>query len=223
MAYDKYPFDTLLLSWRRASGDRRIIVGRLELDAKGEASFVYEKEGVAQALELGFVSYPGLPLVEPIPQDLALDLFYRRLINTERNDARRILDFLAVDPERIDDKLYLLGITGAKTATDMFEFLPVLKPMSKPYEYVTEIAGLRYYKVDFNALQENQELVAVREPENSYDSDAVRLESQSGVVLGYIKQGITNVFQENAQINVFVHRVLHSSTHQSVHIRLVIK
>lgn len=217
-----YPFDELLLAWRRASGDRRVIVGRITIDEELTPHFEYLQEGVREAERTGFTDYPGLPHDKMVNQETARDLFYRRLINTERNDAGRLLDFLRVDANRRDDKLYMLGITGGHSATDNFEFLPLLKPLAHAYEYVTEIAGVSHHKPDLSKIKVGDELTATPDTLNKYDPQAVALHSADGALLGYVKQGIKNIFHCGSRVRVFVHHIIDTTPNQSVFIRLEI-
>lgn len=215
-----YPFDKLLLSWRQGVGHRRRIVGELSLRQDEEPIFAYLDDGVKQAKGEGFTDYPGLPYGQVIKQEVALDLFYRRLINTERNDAHRLLNFLRVDMNRLEDKLYLLGITTGQSAVDNFEFLPILKPTEEPYDFVTEVAGLAYYHFDLDTIQEGESLSYRLEPNNEQDPNAVAIISPQGEVIGYIKQGVNQIFHSTARVEVYVHHIIKGVNNPTLFIRL---
>ena len=196
---DQCPFSQLLLTWRPKPGVRRIHVGTIELSQEGDVSFSYEPDGLKQARKYGLTHYPGLPNVGVIDGKLALDLFLRRVINTERNDAKRLLSFWKITPEMFDNKLYLLGATSGRMHSDEFELLPVLEAMNKPYTFITDIAGLKYYdykKADLSYIESGAVLHYICEEDNVYDKYAVLVEDDKERKLGYIKQGINRVFSE---------------------------
>lgn len=218
-----YPFDKLLLSWRQGVGHRRHIVGELILEQGGTPTFAYLDNGVEQAREYGFTDYPGLPYGEPINQEIALDLFYRRLINPERNDAHRLLGFLCVDMSRLSDKFYLLGITTGQSAVDYFEFLPILKPTAKAYNFVTEVAGLGYCGFNLNTIKEGEILKYRLELNNPRDPKAVVILDSKEDIVGYIKQGVNQIFHTSAQVTPYVHRVIASEHAPALFLRLHIE
>lgn len=218
-----YPFDKLLLSWRQGAGHRRHIVGELSLAEGTSPTFSYLDQGIEQAKEYGFTDYPGLPYGESINQEIALDLFYRRLINAERNDAHRLLSFLCVDMSRLDDKLYLLGITTGQSAVDYFEFLPILKPTVEAYDFVTEVAGLGYCGFNLSAIKEGEILKYALEENNPKDPKAVVILDSRGDVVGYIKQGVNQIFHTTAQVTPYVHRVIKSEQTPALFLRLHIE
>ena len=196
---DQCPFSQLLLTWRPKPGVRRIHIGTIKFSQEGDVSFFYEPDGLKQARKYGLTHYPGLPNVGVIDGKLALDLFLRRVINTERNDAKRLLSFWKITPEMFDNKLYLLGATSGRMHSDEFELLPVLEAMDKPYTFITDIAGLKYYdykKADLSYIESGAVLHYICEEDNVYDKYAVLVEDDKERKLGYIKQGINRVFSE---------------------------
>lgn len=190
------PFSKLLLTWRLGPGKRRIQIGTLELHPEGCISFSYNHEGLEQAREYGFSHYTGLPIGEPIDGARALDLFLRRVINTDRNDAAHLLGFWGITEEMFSNKLYLLGATSGRMHSDEFEFLPVLRLMDKPYAFITDIAGLNYYDWERSEVKDGSPLKYQLESQNRLDRYAVRVMDEQGHTLGYIKQGINRIFYE---------------------------
>ncbi|WP_455255329.1 HIRAN domain-containing protein [Porphyromonas sp.] len=190
------PFSQLLLTWRLGPGKRRIHIGTLELAPEGDISFSYNCEGLEQAKEYGFSHYTGLPLEEPIDGARALELFLRRVINTKRNDAARLLSFWGITEEMFSNKLYLLGATSGRMHSDEFEFLPVLRQMDKPYNFITDIAGIKYYDLEHSEVKDGSPLKYELERQSSYDKYAVKVMDEQGHTLGYIKQGINRIFYQ---------------------------
>ncbi|MDO4706938.1 MAG: HIRAN domain-containing protein [Porphyromonadaceae bacterium] len=190
---DECPFSRLLVSWRTGTGQRRHIIGELTIADDGLSFFAYATD-LSQAKSVGFLGYPGLPLDQPINQKTAIDLFLRRLINTEREDALRKLSFWGVTQEQLSNKLYLLGVTQGQSSSDEYEFLPILYQREQPYKFVTAIAGLRYFDVDPATISEGEKLELQWEQDNNHDPYAVAVKQTNGRTLGYLKQGINQLF-----------------------------
>ena len=71
--------------------------------------------------------------------------------------------------------------------------------MDKPYTFITDIAGLKYYdykEADLSYIESGAVLHYICEEDNVYDKYAVLVEDDKGRKLGYIKQGINRVFSE---------------------------
>lgn len=187
------PFESILVSWRKGRGERRYIIGQISLSQELGATFAYDAN-LERAKSKGFIGYPGLPINKEINQTTALDLFLRRVINTERGDASKKLDFWKVKSSLYYNKLYILGMTQGRSSSDEFEFLPVLRQMPEEYTFVTDIAGLGHCKTDIQSLKIGQELTLVPEPSNIYDFYAVEVQISNNQKLGYIKQGINRLF-----------------------------
>lgn len=204
-----YPFHQIHMTWRQRSGDRRIVVGKLMRHGDG-FTFSYSQEGLALAKTYGFTEYMGLPSNTDIDQTLAQELFYRRLTNTERNDAKRIYEFFCVDLDRLDDKLYLLAFTAGKSSIDNIEFLPLLEQTNEAYIYVTDIAGIHYYVAEGAELgiSVGDTLIWESDRNNCYDDLAVVVKTRQGKTLGYIKQGINKVFSQTDKVELRVHNIV---------------
>ena len=112
-------FSKIYLSWRKGKGEPRHMVGEI-LNQNNDILFRYLDYNKAK--KEGFNGYPGLSL-EKTEHSNVMDLFSKRLINTERNDSERLLKFWEVDPATKEDKLYLLAMTQGINSIDNFEFL----------------------------------------------------------------------------------------------------
>lgn len=203
------PFRRLLLSWRTGIGKRRHIVGELTITEEGIASFSYASN-LDKAKSEGFVGYPGLPLDKEVNQATAIDLFLRRVINTEREDALKKLSFWGATEKNLGNKLYLLGVTQGRSTSDEFEFLPVLEQLNESYEFVTDIAGLGYSGADIASIDEGECLTLKAESNNSYDSNAVAVYRDKGEAIGYIKQGINQLFSRLGTSKAKVIRIINT-------------
>ena len=208
----KYEFNSITLVWRPGKGRRRISIGTLTKSKKtGELNFQYIQKGEDEARKVDsqFSGYPGLPISSAsFESSLLEEVFFSRLINTERNDAKQLLDFWLVDPARYSDKYYLLAQTQGLSFSDTFEFVPRYFKSHKN-SFVTDVAGLSQIPFDLSILKVGEKLQFVLEPDNAYDSNAVYL-SFNGQKIGYIKKGHNSVFNRTNlfKINVIVWKVV---------------
>lgn len=203
------PFRSVLLSWRTGLGKRRHIVGEVMITDNGEVSFSYAAN-LDSAKAEGFSGYPGLPLAETINQTTAIDLFLRRLINTEREDALKKLSFWGVTKEQLSNKLYLLGVTQGRSTSDEFEFLPILEQKDSPYRFITDIAGLGFYATDISSMKVGDFLDLKKEPENRFDANAVSVNLKGGEKIGYLKQGINQLFSQLGSAKAEIIRIINT-------------
>lgn len=192
----KYEFNSITLMWRSGKGSRRIAIGSLSKDkVNGALKFEYSQDGINEAKKIDshFAGYPGLPIDSSnFESSLLEEIFFSRLINTERNDARQLLDFWLVDPLRYSDKYYLLAQTQGLSFSDTFEFVPRYFKSHKN-SFITDIAGLSRIPYDLSKLHIGDKLQFILEPENEYDPNAVYV-SHNMEKIGYIKQGHNTVF-----------------------------
>ncbi len=208
----KYEFNSITLMWRPGKGSRRITIGTLtKSKTSGELGFQYSTEGINEARKIDkqFSGYPGLPIeTDHFDSSLLEEVFFSRLINTERNDARQLLDFWLVDPSRYTDKYYLLAQTQGLSFSDTFEFVPRYFKSHKN-SFITDVAGLSRIPFDITTLHIGEKLQFTLEPDNEYDSNAVYL-SSNGKKIGYIKKGHNSVFNRSNifKINVIVWSVV---------------
>ncbi|GHS96565.1 hypothetical protein FACS189421_01840 [Bacteroidia bacterium] len=184
-------FDKIYLSWRVSKGYPRIIIGEI-LPVGEDVDFKYIKDGLNQAKKYDFVGYPGLKIDE-LEHKNTLNLFSKRLINTDRSDSGELLEFWDIKPEYKDNKLYVLAMTQGMTPTDNFEFLANFK-LEQELEFITDIAGLTYSKFDLCRIKKGTEFTF--EKENlKQDEYAVKVLFNKESV-GYIKKGHNMVFHE---------------------------
>lgn len=213
--------------WRPGKGSRRIAIGSLSKNkTTGNLSFSYIEDGIAEAKSTDnlFNGYPGLPIeMTEYAPSLLEEVFFSRLINTERNDAKILLDFWLVDPSRYSDKYYLLAQTQGLSFADTFEFVPQFF-RSHRNSFITDLAGLSKIPFDLSVLKIGDSLDFVREPENPYDPNAVYI-SHNKQKIGYIKKGHNVVFNRNnlSGIHVFVWSIVSIGDSRKLYVKVEIK
>ncbi len=180
--------DKIYLSWRQSQGKRRFIVGELYKE-NDNYFFKYCSEKLEIAKAEGFDNYPAFPDTSRIYENDVLNTFSRRLINPARSDYEKFLKYWCAENFK-NNNFVILGLTGARLQTDNFEF--IAPHYEVPAAFRTELAGLHH--TDENLLLEIKntnpteygKITLESEPENKYDSNAVKV-LYNGKSLGYIK------------------------------------
>ena len=194
--------DRLLLSWQalQSKNRSRFVVG--ELVRKGEKvtlRYFIESPDFTQACLDGFSGYPAFQVKEGMSSfdNQVLEAFTRRLPPRSRGDFYRYLELRGLNPDQEISDFALLGYAGARLPDDGFEIVHPFDNVNGPFEVIVEIAGFRHEsEVDPEDLKLGEEVSFKPEPDNSYDSKAIRIE-QNGKKLGYVDRGRLDLFHRN--------------------------
>jgi len=211
-------FDRLCVIWRTAPGKARRVIGTVT-ETAGEYAFVYDGPDLAVAREEGFQGYPGLRDFNATYNGQAMSSFASRLPNRERVDFAALTQAWGGNPAMSDFEL--LGATGGRLPTDMFEFVSQVQPLPNT-QFFTDLAGLQHYAGSdvFQTLPVGTELDLIPEPENAFDGTAVYAQ-HDGQKVGYIKTvhsavisnalraGVpTHALFERARVSGYLHEVI---------------
>lgn len=187
----KYGFNKISVMWRPSPGSRRIHIGTITVpNSNKPISFKYRKPGVQKAIEIDktFAGLPGLPIDEEgFSPEIIKAIIRSRLIDFERPDAKDFMDFWLIEPEKVNDPIYVVAQTQGITFNDMFEFVPQYLD-GHNFPVISDVAGLSHYKIDLSKISVKDNLKVMPEPNNKYDSQAVALYWGNELV-GYIKKG----------------------------------
>lgn len=182
------------LCWRPAKGSSRIAVGIIKHSITRGVRFNYLKEGVEEAQRFGFKFYEGFPDLDKEYTENVIEIFGQRIVKSERSDVKDFYDFWGVNQAFKDNDIYMLAYTQGLLPTDNFEFLADFNP-EKGLSFVSEIAGLTEANLDVNTILEGDELSYELEPNNPYDSKAVKLFKNEKHV-GYVKVIHSRIFHK---------------------------
>ncbi len=185
-------FEKIYLSWRAGSGSRRHIIGELEKHVDSKFTFKYIKKNVVEAKKEGFGSYTALPNFDLTYNGNILEIFSQRLMKPERTDVKDFYDFWEIEPDKIQDKYYLLAHTQGLLPTDNFEFLADFNPISGLH-FLTDLANLTGAKLAKDTLHIGDELTFEKDISNAFDTKAVKI-FKTGRQIGYIKKGHSHLF-----------------------------
>src|SRR5690606_20130282 len=169
--------------------------------------FSYLPKGVEEAKKNGFSPYTEFPDINREYTENVLEVFGQRIMKSERSDIRDFYDFWEIDIKYKDDKYYLLAHTQGLNPTDNFEFLADYNP-SKNLRFLTELASLSKLKLPAGTIKANDELTYKLEPDNEFDSKAVKV-FKGDQSVGYIKKVHSYVFhkQKGSHLKLIVKAV----------------
>ena len=182
----------IFLAWRKGPGCSRLIIGVIKRNATEGTTFRYLKEGLEEARKDGFVTYPDFPDESKVYSDHVLDIFGQRLNKSEREDIYKYYEYWEIDPEKKNDKYYLLAHTQGMLPTDNFELLADYNPV-KNLSFTSELCSLTHLKLPSNTLEEGDVLRWERESYNEYDKYAIK-GFKGDIFVGRVKRIHSQVF-----------------------------
>ncbi len=166
-------FDAIKLIWRPEPHTIRRVVGTL--CRSGESySFCYDGADLEVARSLGFRGYPGMGEFDKTYNGQAMSAFSSRLPSRDRTDIDRLLSGWGANSQM--DDFETLGLTFGRLPTDMYEFIPVIKPLPGTSFY-SDLAGLQNYSESeaFRTLPPGSPLDLVHNAANEFDPHAVQV------------------------------------------------
>lgn len=203
----------LYLLWQAPDGQDRshFVVGELR-DEDGGITFRYlaNTEDFRKAVTLGFECYPAFRKQDRIYAEGVMDSFMRRLPPRKRGDFTKYLEQwrLPADATGSLSDFALLAYSGGKLPTDGFSVIWPLDEVKAPGEVLLEVAGFRYQDIDLGDLTVGTPVRFVRETDNAFDPNAIRVEMDNKRI-GYIKRqqlsAVTN-WLEQYHIEAFLER-----------------
>ncbi|MFH0702764.1 MAG: HIRAN domain-containing protein [bacterium] len=206
--------DEIYLTWRKGTGFLRHVVGILYKDKDINNNYVFkysDKEKLKKAQDDGFTYYPAFENIEKIYTNEVREIFSRRLVNPNRKDYDKFLNYWCAE-EYKGNNFAILGLTGAKLQTDNFEF--IAPHYEIPAIFYTEVTWLQIGNPDIqekfkneNLSENSNEIILQAEPDNGVDPKAVKV-LYEGEKLGYIKSihcdCIASALNNNCDIKVEV-------------------
>jgi len=178
--------ERLLLTWREPKDGRRYVVGELFREGS-DIGFRYCRENTdfTLARKHGFTGHPAFPNFLNTYANNVLDTFMRRLPPRSRTDFPRYLEMLRLPADTGISDFALLGYSGAKLPGDGFALVHPFDNVEGPCELMIEVAGCRYHRTSTDDLGIGMPVRFVPEPDNKFDTDAIRIEADTGLI-GYV-------------------------------------
>jgi len=188
--------DYLYLIWKSPMTRRQYIVGQLTKNRQYEFQYVQE---VDKAIEEGFTPLMAFPNLDEVYYSDHLFLsFSCRLPDEKRKDIDRILKKYGLYEY---DAYELLKASGARLPIDNMHLIDPIFDTDVVFERKFSMAGVRHYlgcsgnnceKSVSVALDE--EVFLQKEPENEFDSKAIRIVNRDGLMLGYVPRYYCDAF-----------------------------
>lgn len=199
----------LWLIWKEPKERRRYIIGTLTCN-DNVYQFEYINPELEDARKVGFIEFPGFSDLKKKYESKG-SLFPNietRLLNLARPDYLQILN--AYNLDRNSTKIEILEKTKGRLLTDNFEFVPVFDKSKVEFE----VAGTSH-REDMEKckklLKVNDNLLLEKEPENLYDSYAIKVIYQVGdrryhigYVPRYYAKELTKMLNENIEYSAKV-------------------
>ena len=202
--------DYLYLIWKDVITRRQYVVG--QLSKNGQYEFRYTGE-VEEAIKAGFAPLVSFEDIENVYTNEELfPVFSSRLPDRKRKDIKRILQKYGLEEY---DAYELLKMSGAKLPIDSLQFIDPILDFENGFERKFYMAGVRHYLgCDGEECEKSievtrgDEVFLVREPENKYDSNAIKIVSAQKQLLGYLpryySQAFTRLIDEKREISCHV-------------------
>jgi len=184
--------ESLLLLWQEPVSRARYVVGRVTRDHSGYCFSYLPGDDLDTAKRKGFKGYLAFPHFNKEYRLGVMESFMTRLPPRSRDDFDKFLNHWHLDSSLKDSisDFALLGYTGAALSRDGFRFVPVF-PHQAHLEFIVEVAGKRYQNDPYKI---GEAVRFIAEPDNAYDSHAIRVEGQDGRKFGYIMHGLNHQF-----------------------------
>lgn len=183
--------DYIYLVWKDVETRRKYIVGQLSKNGQFEFSYGFE---VQEAIKNGFKKLiPFEKINKTYKSDILFPAFSSRLPDKKRKGIKDIL--LKYDLTEYDD-YKLLKRSGAKLPIDNLEFIdPIFDEEKQNIKRIFYLAGPRHYLgcegkdcTKSENIELGEKLQLILEPENIYDSNAIKVLKSNRVHIGYISR-----------------------------------
>lgn len=167
---------------------RRVVAEVLRCEHGYVFRYLPNSEDYIAAIKGGFQGYPAFRLSTELHDQGVVEAFSRRLPPRKREDFGEFLEKHSLpQPFPLSD-FALIGYTGASLPSDGFSFVPDFGDNPLPFEYVTELAGVRHVRGnDISDVSVGDQVTFAPDTENSVDRDAVYA-VQGGLPLGYVNR-----------------------------------
>lgn len=181
----------LLLVWQPLddAGQRlRRVVGEL-IRESGNVILRYLRDthDFQEALNAGFTCFPAFPKIERDYSDGVLETFSLRLPPRSRLDFKNFLESIRIPSNARVSDFALLGYSEARLPGDGFSIVNPFDDTPVPCEFLSEIAGFRYYSESDVRYEIGTELRFEADRDNPIDRDAIAIVANDKKI-GYVNR-----------------------------------
>ncbi|MDF5722484.1 MAG: HIRAN domain-containing protein [Rhizonema sp. PD37] len=207
---------TLFLAWQDPDSRAWFPIGRLTFDGD-KYQFFYTVGAKEAQSQFGFQPMFSFPIFDKVYTSVELfPLFSNRLMQRSRPEYNNFVQWLNI-PQHEDDPIAILSRSGGQKVTDHYEVFPCPKPDENGlYHIHFFIHGLRHFPPcsieRISSLKPRDVLWLAHEAQNSYDSNALTLQTEDHYILGYcpryIAPDVLKLLQRNPKlVHVQVERI----------------
>lgn len=187
----------LLLAWQSSNPEerlRRIIGDLVKIDENIIVlNYFKQSDDCKGALALGCIGYPSFPISKQDSySDGVSETFMRRLPPRTRSDFNEYLENLRIKDSNISD-FALLGYSEAKLPSDGFSLIHIFEDVVGPFEFLSEVAGFRYYEGMKMEIPLGTKVSFEIEKDNPYDPNAIKV-LVNNMKIGYINRAFKERF-----------------------------
>ena len=206
--------DYIYLVWKDIKTRRQYIVGQLSKNGQYEFNYGFEVE---EAIKQGFKLLISFEEINKIYRShILFPAFSSRLPDSKRKGIEKILSKYGLDEY---DAYKLLKRSGAKLPIDNLEFIdPILDESEETIRRIFYLAGPRHHIgcegtecAKAENLEVEDKLQLVLEPENKFDSNAIKVLNADTVHIGYVprfySESITNLINKGYSYNCNIYEV----------------
>ncbi len=177
----------LLLIWKDPETRRNFTIGKLTKSTK--YTFEYCNE-FTQAEAYGWSKLDAFPENKVYESETLFPVFASRLPDKKRRDIAQILDKYNLLEF---DEFELLRKSEARLPIDTYSFIDPIFPEDETIQRDFYIMGVRHHTPckgkDCSLLPKvnvGDELIFEKEPENKFDINAIKVQTQNNEILGYV-------------------------------------
>lgn len=196
LEFDNY----LYLIWKDPKTRQNFTIGKLSHNEKYK--FEYCKTA-AEAENVGWTRLDAFPESKTYESDVLFPVFSSRLPDRKRRDIEKILEKYSLNEF---DEFELLRKSGARLPIDTYEFVDPIFPETESIERDFYVMGIRHHAAckgnnceRLPTVNIGDLLLLKGEPENKYDSFAIRVLTNQGEHLGYIPRYYSQAIAERLQ------------------------
>lgn len=203
----------LLLVWQPLDSDKvrtRRIVGEL-INENGNVILRYLRNtrDFVEALDAGFRCFPAFPKTDRDYPEGVLETFILRLPPRSRLDFKNFLESIRIPFGAQISDFALLGYSEARLPGDGFSIVNPFDDTPVPCEFISEIAGFRYYMDSVVAHEIDTALRFEPEKDNPVDPNAIAVIANDNKI-GYVNrvqlQAVSHWLSHN-KVNAFIERI----------------
>lgn len=177
----------LYLIWKDPQTRQNFTIGKLGSGSK--YSFEYSDD-VGKAENNGWAKFEVFPEEKVYESDVLFPVFASRLPDKKRRDIDKILAKYGLSTF---DEIELLRKSEGRLPIDTYSFIDPIFPTDQTVQRDFYIMGVRHHALckgeDCSLLpliNIGDELIFEQEPENKFDVNAIKVQTHTGDVLGYV-------------------------------------